>query len=114
MFREATQPAFCAKGHEQTPENVYPHRVSGKIYPCCRECDRESKRRHARIKRERAALKELLTPPSRPMALAEPTGPVTPQHEAWMARKRRERVGLPLRQCDLEQASEQLEDMGGL
>jgi hypothetical protein len=35
----------------------------------------------------------------------------TPQHQAWITRKRREREGLPLRRCDREQVSEQLSDM---
>lgn len=37
--------------------------------------------------------------------------PITDAHAAWVARKRRERVGLPLRPCDREQLAEQLEDL---
>ena len=34
--------------------------------------------------------------------------------EAWVARERREELDLPLRACDREQITEQLEDMGTL
>jgi hypothetical protein len=37
--------------------------------------------------------------------------PISPGLAAWVARKRRERVGLPLRRCDREQVSEQMEDL---
>jgi hypothetical protein len=37
--------------------------------------------------------------------------PISPEFAAWVARRRRERDGLPLRPCDREQVSEQMEDL---
>lgn len=39
---------------------------------------------------------------------------ISPELRAWIERRERERYGLPLRQCDREQLSRQMEDLGGL
>jgi hypothetical protein len=88
----SSSPKFCPRGHALTRDNT---RIEKDGRERCRTCQRIQKRAAA-AKRK---LEDMLA------------AQYTPQHAAWVARKRREAAELPLRQCDREQVTEQLEDL---